>query len=91
MADKGPNYDLSRKRLALENEEHELTIFKGEQRINEIERSKRMNLMRVEMANDELDSEADRIRENNVSLRAKISDNDSNLKAMVKAGGQPNG
>jgi hypothetical protein len=84
MADRGPNYAISRKRLELEIEEHTGTIEKGDARLVEIARAKRMNISRVEVQNMELDDEAARIAENKKSLEAKIAEIQTNLDAMVK-------
>jgi len=90
MADKGPNYALERRRLELQTAEHEDTIAKGLARLAEIERAKKRNLDRAELANMELDSEAEKIRENEEALRRRMDEINVNLKAMVK-GGSENG
>jgi len=85
MADKGPDYRVERLRLEVQRDEHELTIQKGESRLLEIERQKRLNTRRAEIANADLDSEADKIRTNNEALTGAIEEIDSNLSKMVKA------
>jgi hypothetical protein len=86
MADRGPNYDVERRRLMMQVEEHEDTIEKGHSRLAEIERAKKRNSGRAELANLELDVEADSIRENEISLHVRIEEIQVNLKAMVKTG-----
>lgn len=84
MADAGPDYSVERRRLKLQQLEHEATIQKGQSRIGEIERQKRLNLARAELANDELDSEARIIQANELSLTKTIADIDDKLGRMVK-------
>lgn len=91
MVDRGPNYTLERRRLELQREEHEDTIAKGQSRLAEIERAKKRNLSRAELANMELDSEAGKVGENEASLHGRIEEIDTNLKAMTKGGGSDNG
>lgn len=87
MSDRGPNYDVERRRLTLAIEEHEDTVEKGHSRIAEIERAKKRNMSRAELANMELDSEAEKIRENETALKSKIDEINANMKAMTKSGG----
>lgn len=84
MPDVGPNYTIERRRLELANLEHNQTIARGRSRLGEIEGQKRINLSKAELANEELDDEAQRIRANEESLVAKIAENEANLKLMVK-------
>lgn len=91
MADRGPNYDVERRRLMLQIEEHEDTIEKGQSRLREIERAKKRNLDRAELMNLELDTEAVRVQENEESLRTRVAEIQANLKAMVKTGGSNGG
>lgn len=87
MADRGPNYVVERRRAELQREEHEDTIAKGQARLQEIERAKKRNLDRAELANLELDAEAEKVQENEASLKTRIEEINTNLKAMVKGGG----
>jgi hypothetical protein len=87
MADRGPNYTVERRRLELQREEHEDTIAKGQSRLGEIERAKKRNIDRAELANLELDSEAEKVKENETALRGKIEEINTNLKAMLRPGG----
>lgn len=89
MADAGPNYPIERRRLELANLEHRQTIARGQARLAEIESQKQVNLARVELANEELDEEARRVRVNEEALLAKIAENDTNLKLMVKGPKEP--
>lgn len=89
MSDQGPNYVIERRRLELANLEHRQTIARGLSRVEEIERQKEVNLKKAELANEELDDEAQRVRLNQASLESKIAENDSNLKAMVKSPKEP--
>ncbi|MGV0984978.1 MAG: hypothetical protein ACOYB2_10515 [Limnohabitans sp.] len=84
MADKGPNYAISRKKLELEIENHQDTIAKGDARLADIERAKKMNLRRVEVANLELDEEAAKINENKAALEGKIAEIQTNIDLMAK-------
>jgi len=87
MADAGPDYAVERKRLTLQKLEHESTIDAGEARISAIERQKKVNLARAELANDELDSEAKSLRANEKALLKAIDDIDQKLAAMTKEPG----
>lgn len=89
MADRGPNYAIERRRLEIQVDEHLDTIAKGQARLAEIERSQKRNVDRAELANLELDQEAERIRENEAALKSKIKETEKNLVAMVKE--TPNG
>jgi hypothetical protein len=86
MPDRGPNYAVERRRLELALAEHEDTIEKGQARLAEIERAKKRNIDRAELANLELDAEAERIEENEEALKVKMSEIAGNLKAMTKDG-----
>ena len=86
MADKGPNYTIERIRLELQIEDHEDTIAKGQARLQEIERAKKRNLSRTDLANRELDDEGSKIHENEEVTRKRIEEIQVNLKAMVKGG-----
>lgn len=87
MADRGPNYIVERRRLELQKEEHEDTIAKGQSRLAEIQRAKKRNLDRAELANLELDGEIEKIKENETALLGRIDELNTNLKAMTKPGG----
>lgn len=87
MADKGPNYTVERRRLELQIEEHEDTIAKGSARLQEIERAKKLNMARAELANLALDGEAALVAENEATLQARITEIKTNLSAMIKGGG----
>jgi len=84
MADRGPNYSVERKRLMLNKMEHEQNIEAGRARIEAIEKQKKVNLARAELANDELDDEARRIKANETALNTTIADIDKKLSLMVK-------
>lgn len=82
MADKGANYIVERRRLELQKMEHLQTISKQSARVAEIESQKTMNLARVELANMELDAEAENISANQAALQAKITEIEKNLALM---------
>jgi hypothetical protein len=83
MADRGPNYDIERRRLQIAIDEHLDTIEKGIYRLAEIERAKKRNTDRAELANVELDAESERSRENEAALRKAIKEIEVNLKLMA--------
>lgn len=85
MADKKPDYNIERRKLKFDRLEHEQTIARGKARIDEISRQKDLNLLRVEIANAELDSEVNLIRTNESSLMRTIETIDEKLALMVKA------
>jgi len=89
MPDQGPNYSIERRRLELATLEHRQTIARGQARLDDIDGQKQVNLARAALANEELDEEARKIRANEESLTAKIAENDTNLKLMVKALKEP--
>jgi len=89
MADAGPNYTIERRRLELATLEHRQTIKQGQARLSQIDGQKQVNLARAELANEELDEEARKILANEAALTAKIAENDTNLKLMVKAPKEP--
>ncbi len=84
MADKGPNYTVERRRLEIQQLEHRQLIQKQHGRLEEIASSKDMNTARAELANMELDAEADSIRLNQASLEVRINEINKNLGVMVK-------
>lgn len=84
MADKGPNYSVERRRLEIQKLEHLQTIAKQATRIEEIGSAKELNIARAELANMELDAEAENIVANQDALRKRIAEIDKNLGAMVK-------
>lgn len=83
MADKGPNYDVERKRLELQKMEHRQTTAKQRQRLEEIVDQKSMNLARAELANMELDDEAEKLNANIASLTLRMAEIDKNLGLMT--------
>jgi Neuraminidase (sialidase) len=85
MADRGPNYTVERRRLELAKMEHNQTIQKQTMRLEEIDSQKNMNLARAELANMELDDEAEKIKVNQQALKSKITEIDKNLDLMTKA------
>lgn len=87
MADAGPNYRVERRRLELQKMEHEQTIEQGKSRIAGIERQKKVNLARAELANDELDNEARIVTANEVALLKTIADIDKKIGLMAKEPG----
>jgi predicted nucleic acid-binding Zn-ribbon protein len=87
MADAGPDYAVERKRLSLQKLEHEGTIDAGNARLSAIERQKKVNIARAELANDELDSEAKLIKANETSLNKAIEDIDQKISKMTKEAG----
>lgn len=84
MADAGPNYSVERRRLLLQQMEHEQGVAKGLSRVEEIERQKRMNVARTELLNDELDSESSLIEANEQALKKAIAEIQKKLELMVK-------
>lgn len=87
MADAGFNYRVERRRLELTKMEHEQTIEQGDARVSQIERQKKVNLARTELANDELDNEARVIAANKAALQRTIADIDKKIGAMAKEPG----
>ena len=87
MADAGPNYRVERRRLELQKMEHEQTIEQGKARIAGIERQKKVNLARAELANDELDNEARIVSANEVALLKTIAEIDKKIGLMAKEPG----
>ncbi len=85
MADRGPNYSVERRRFELAKMEHNQTIQRQSQRLEDIDTQKNMNLARAELANMELDDEAEKIKVNQQALKAKIAEIDKNLDLMIKA------
>lgn len=83
MSDKGPNYTVERQRLELTKAEHEQTITRGDSRIAEIERQKKLNVMRMDLANAELDDEVSVIKANETSLRKAMGEIDKKIELMV--------
>lgn len=83
MADKTPDYTVSRRKLELEILQHRDTIARGLERIEGIERAKALNLGRAEIANMDLDSEASSIRANQAALEETIKEIETNLELMV--------
>jgi hypothetical protein len=65
--------------------EHNQTIQRQSQRLEDIDTQKNMNLARAELANMELDDEAEKIKVNQQALKAKIAEIDKNLDLMAKA------
>jgi chromosome segregation ATPase len=84
MADRGPNWTVERVRLEAQIEDHEDTIAAGTARLNAIARAKAANQRRADLANLDLDAEAQTIRENEAALKAKQADIRKNLEAMTK-------
>lgn len=84
MADKQANYTVERRRLELQKLEHGQTISKGRNRLDEITLQKHVNIARAELANDELDDEAKRIRVNEKALDVAIAEIDNNISLMTK-------
>lgn len=84
MADAGPNYRVERRRLELTRMEHDGTIDQGKSRVSAIDRQKKVNLARAELANDELDNEVRIIQTNEKALLTAIADIDKKIAAMVK-------
>jgi hypothetical protein len=64
--------------------EHEQTIAKGRNRLSEIELQKEMNLERAELANEEMDDEARKLKANEAALVKAMADIDNKLDLMVK-------
>lgn len=85
--DAGPNYTVERKRLQLQKLEHEQTIESGRARLLSIDRQKAVNIARAELANDELDSEADIIMANEEALKKAMGEIDKKIVAMTKETG----
>lgn len=84
MADRGPDYSVEAMRLRLQMDEHDDTIARGQARLLEIERAKKRNISRTDIANAELDSEADSIRENEKALEGRKAEITTNLSLMKK-------
>lgn len=84
MADAGPNYSVEKRRLELQKLEHRQTISRQEHRLVEIGESQNMNIARTELANMELDDEADKIRSNQEALQKRIAEIDKSIGLMAK-------
>lgn len=84
MADAGPDYSVERRRLEFQRMEHEVSIKKGQRRLEEIDDQKKINLRRADLQNDELDGEARIIQANELSLTSAMADIDKKLDLMVK-------
>lgn len=84
MADKSPNYTVERRRLELQVLEAEDNIELGRTRIAQIERAKKTNLARAELANMDLDAESARLKDNETALSGRITELRTNLDLMVK-------
>lgn len=87
MPDAGPNYSVERRRLNVQKLEHEQTIAKGKNRLDEIQLQKELNVQRAELLNDELDDEASRIKANEGALRRAMVDIDKKIELMSKQSG----
>lgn len=84
MADKGPNYDIERLKLAKQISEHKATIRRGHARKVDIDDQKAINLQEVEIQNATLDEEARKIDDNEAALIAAITEIEKNRDLMVK-------
>ena len=84
MADKGPNWGVERVRYEAQIADHDDTIAAGEARLQAIARQKAANQRRTDLANLDLEAEAQLIRENEASLRAKQAEIRANLDKMTK-------
>lgn len=91
MSDKGPNYSVERQRLEFTKAEHEQTIAKGDSRIGDIERQKKLNIMRTDLANAELDDEVRVIKANESALRRTMGEIDKKIELMVAPKESDNG
>lgn len=83
MGDRKPSYSVERMRLELQLEEHDDTIFKGKQRINEIDRQQKRNLQRAAVTNADLEVEKGKILENEEALGKAKAEITKNLELMV--------